>query len=188
VERWRNHCGDTADGKPDWTQAWRRPLFDALHVLDDELARVFEESKLFKDPWAAREAYINVLLDSGLKVQFLQDHTIESADPARVWSLLEMQRFAMLMFASCGWFFDDPARLETRQVLRYAGRALELCPPDKAVRARALFLEHLRPLRSNKHPELDGAMLFEDVVSSSRSGQPAKILYEDLTDKETSSL
>ena len=187
VERWRNHCGDTTGSEPGWTQAWRRPLFDALHVLDDELAGIFERSNVFKDPWAARDAYINVLLGpEASRAPFLADHAVAKADPARMWALLEMQRHAMLMFTSCGWFFDDPARLETRQVLRYAGRALELCPQDQSARIRTRFLEHLRPLRSNKHPDLDGAMLFEDVVTSSRSGKPAKILYEDMKDREKS--
>jgi alpha-amylase/alpha-mannosidase (GH57 family) len=186
VERWRNHCGDTTGDESGWTQAWRRPLFDALHVLDDELAKIFERSNVFKDPWAARDAYIDVLLSPDkARAPFLVEHAVASADPVPVWALLEMQRYAMLMFTSCGWFFDDPARLETRQVLRYAGRALELCPQEESPRIRALFLEHLRPLRSNRHPQLDGAMLFEDVVTSSRSGQPSRILYEDMKDKET---
>ena len=47
--------------------------------------------------------------------------------------LLDMQRYAMLMFTSCGWFFDDPSGLETTQILRYAARAIELCPePERA--------------------------------------------------------
>src|SRR5262249_55244597 len=40
--------------------------------------------------------------------------------------LLEMQRHAMLMFTSCGWFFDEISGLETTQCLRYAARALQL--------------------------------------------------------------
>ena len=191
VERWRNHCGDTTGGEASWTQSWRRPLFDAIHVLDDGLALVFERSNQFKDPWAARDAYIDVLLAAeeskpGARQAFLAAHAPDATQAERVWALLEMQRHAMLMFASCGWFFDDPARLETRQVLRYAARALEFCPEADSKRIQPVFLQHLKPLRSNKHPEMDGAMLFEDVVTSSRSGQPARILYEDMKDKETS--
>jgi alpha-amylase/alpha-mannosidase (GH57 family) len=180
VERWRDHCGDTAGGEPGWTQSWRRPLFDAIHTLDEELALVFERSDLFKHPWAARDAYIDVLLSPETRPAFLSAHVHASADPAQIASLLEMQRFSMSMFASCGWFFDDPARLETRQVLRYAARALELCPESESPRIKALFLERLKTLRSNKYPKLDGASLFEDVETSSRSGIPSRIAYEDV--------
>ena len=187
VERWRSHCGDTTHGESGWTQTWRRPLFDALHLLDDELTIVFERSNLLRDPWRARDAYIDVLQKGDSARQaFLHEHAMASADPARVWAILEMQRHAMLMFTSCGWFFDDPARLETRQVLRYAARALELCPASESARIKPLFLQHLMPLRSNKHPEMNGAMLFEDVATSSRTGHASQILYEDMNDKEKS--
>ena len=186
VERWRDHCGDAAGGEPVWTQTWRRPLYEAIHVLDDHFARVFERSDVFVDPWAARDAYIHVLLEGdSVRPAFLATHARLQSSVPHVWSLLEMQRFAMLMFTSCGWFFDDPARLETRQVLRYAARALELCPETESAHLRDIFLEHLRPLRSNKHPDLDGAILFEDVVASSRMGISPRISYEDAPKKET---
>ena len=186
VERWRDHCGDTAGGEPSWTQTWRRPLYDALHVLDDHLAQAFERSGVFVDPWAARDAYIHVLLDGdSTRPAFLAAHVLPGRSVPQAWRLLEMQRFSMLMFTSCGWFFDDPARLETRQVLRYAARALELCPDTESTHLRETFLEHLKPLRSNKHPELDGVVLFEDVVASSRMGLSPRISYEDAPKKET---
>ncbi|HET9233431.1 MAG TPA: DUF3536 domain-containing protein, partial [Candidatus Eisenbacteria bacterium] len=165
----------------------RRPLYDALHVLDDHLAHVFERSDRFVDPWAARDAYIHVLLEGdSSRPAFLATHVLPGRSFAQVWTLLEMQRFSMLMFTSCGWFFDDPARLETRQVLRYAGRALDLCPETESAHLREIFLEHLKPLRSNKYPELDGTLLFEDVVASSRMGLSPRISYEDVPKKETS--
>jgi hypothetical protein len=37
-----------------------------------------------------------------------------------------MQRHALLMFTSCGWFFDELSGLETVQVIQYAARALQL--------------------------------------------------------------
>ena len=43
-----------------------------------------------------------------------------------VLELMEMQRQAMLMYTSCGWFFNDLAGLETVQILRYAARAMDL--------------------------------------------------------------
>jgi hypothetical protein len=83
------------------------------------------------------------------------------------------------MFTSCGWFFEDPVRLETRQVLRYAARALEFCPGPGVPALEARFLERLKPLRSNREPDLDGEDLYRDVVRSSRTGQPGVVRYED---------
>jgi hypothetical protein len=54
----------------------------------------------------------------------------------RAAELLEMERNALRMFTSCGWFFDDIGGGESLIVLRYAARALELAGP------RAAALEH----------------------------------------------
>ncbi len=37
-----------------------------------------------------------------------------------------MQRHAMLMYTSCGWFFDEISGIETVQVIMYAGRTIQL--------------------------------------------------------------
>ncbi|HSS43892.1 MAG TPA: DUF3536 domain-containing protein, partial [Thermoanaerobaculia bacterium] len=63
--------------------------------------------------------------------------------------LLEVERYAMLMFTSCGWFFDDVSGLESRQVLRYAGRAIELAESAFGESFEAAFLSRLERVRSN---------------------------------------
>jgi alpha-amylase/alpha-mannosidase (GH57 family) len=117
VERWRSDCGCQTGGPDGWNQAWRAPLREALDWLRDELAPRFEAEagRYFDDPWAARDAYISVMLDRSQK----------SMD-VRALELLEMQRHAMLMYTSCGWFFNDLAGIETIQVLQYAGRVVQL--------------------------------------------------------------
>lgn len=183
VERWRDHCGCTTGGDPGWDQTWRRPLFEALHDLEAALAGIFEREggKVLRDPWAARDAYIDLLLQDSeeLRRAFLADHGWAAASSGRIWSLLQMEQYALLMFTSCGWFFDDPVRLETRQILRYAARALEFCPGPGNKTLETHFLERLRPLRSNKEAGLDGEDLYRDVVKSSRSGEPGAMRYED---------
>jgi hypothetical protein len=112
IERWRSDCGCRT--KAGTSQAWRGPLREALDWLAAELHRRFAEeaAAFFPDPWAARDSYAAIGLPSHL--------------PVRARELLEMERGALRMFTSCGWFFDDVAGLETVVCLRYAARALEL--------------------------------------------------------------
>jgi alpha-amylase/alpha-mannosidase (GH57 family) len=122
VERWRSDCG-CSGGKPGWHQKWRAPLRQALDWLRDELAPHYEQEgrRLFKDPWAARDAYIDVVLDRSDEAveRFLQEHAAGPLDAqarVRALKLLEMQRHLMLMYTSCGWFFDEVTGIETVQV------------------------------------------------------------------------
>ncbi|MGH9791878.1 MAG: DUF3536 domain-containing protein, partial [Candidatus Acidiferrales bacterium] len=133
VERWRSDCGCNSGGRSDWNQKWRGPLREALDWLRDQLAPLFEREagRWLRDPWAARDAYIEVLLDRSEKsvAQFLHQHAqqpLEAAQESRVLKLLELQRHAMLMYTSCGWFFDELSGIETLQVMQYAGRAMQL--------------------------------------------------------------
>ncbi|MGH9794286.1 MAG: DUF3536 domain-containing protein, partial [Candidatus Acidiferrales bacterium] len=129
VERWRSDCGCNTGGHPGWNQKWRAPLREALDGLRDQLAPLYEREagRWLRDPWAARDAYIEVLLDRSEKsvAQFLQQQAqqpLDAAQESRVLKLLELQRHTMLMYTSCGWFFDELSGIETLQVMQYAGR------------------------------------------------------------------
>lgn len=160
VARWSRDCGCHTGGEPGWNQSWRKPLREALNFLRDDAAAKFERSELLHDPWAARNDYIKVILDpEHERAEFLQRHATKSEDP-RVWDLLEMQRSALLMFTSCGWFFSDLAGIETLQVLRYAARVIDLMnqlgldPPTKE------FLALLAEAKSNRPEKGNGAEIF----------------------------
>ena len=77
--------------------------------------------------------------------------------------LLEMQRHAMLMYTSCGWFFDELSGLETVQVIHYAGRALQLAEECCREKLESQFLQDLAMAKSNL-PEGDGAKIYEKWV------------------------
>ncbi len=131
VERWRADCGCRMRG--DWQQAWRGPLRQAMDRLKTRLDTLFgtRGRECFRDPWEARTAYIDVILDrSPASVRrFFAAHAYPDLDERltrEALSLLEMQRHALLMYTSCGWFFDEVSGLETTQCLRYAARALQL--------------------------------------------------------------
>src|SRR5499426_2680380 len=78
VDRWMNNCGCNSGGHPNWNQEWRAPLREALDWLRDTIAPQFEEKsrEIFRDPWAARDAYINVVLDRSPEnvERFMKEH------------------------------------------------------------------------------------------------------------------
>ena len=181
IERWRSNCGCNSGGHGDWNQAWRAPLRAAFDWLRDALAPLYEEraAAFLKDPWKARDKYIRVLLDRSDKsmAAFFKTHaTHPLSDEERVQALklLEMQRHAMLMYTSCGWFFDDLSGLETVQVIHYASRALRLAQESTGRDLETEFLAHLREAKSNLPEHGDGANIYSKWV------KPAYVSIERL--------
>ena len=155
IERWRDNCGCNS-GRQDWNQAWRRPLRDGLNNLRDDLLPLYEhEAKTFlSDPWKARNDYYEVIADrSRESVQrFLSRHAtreLTSEEIVRVLKLLEMQRNAMLMFTSCGWFFDEISGIETVQILQYAAEAAQIAEELTGRSAEGGLLDALTSAPSN---------------------------------------
>ena len=133
LERWQSDCGCNSGERPQWRQHWRRPLREALDWLRDELSPRCELAarELLRDPAEALDDYISAVLDrSPASVNaFFARHAVrelDTDDQVRALKLLEIERHLMLMYTSCGWFFDELTGLETVQVLRYAGRAVQL--------------------------------------------------------------
>lgn len=173
VERWRNDCGCNSGGHGEWNQAWRAPLRNALNWLRDEFIEKYNEyaSQYFKDPWAARDHYIDVILDRHAQnvENFLAREgrrEFSSGERVIVLKLLEMQRHCMLMFTSCGWFFDELSGIETVQVIEYAGRAIQLMSKiyRNGEEIEAKFKELLGEARSNIPEHKDGAAIYEKWV------------------------
>lgn len=172
VERWRSDCGCNSGGHSNWNQQWRAPLRNALDWLRDRLAPVFQEKGrlLLKDPWAARDAYIDVVLDRTDEniERFFGQHAsqeLNASDKVTALKLLEMQRHAMLMYTSCGWFFDELSGIETVQVIHYAGRALQLAVEISGdTTLESSFLAKLAEAKSNVPEHRDGAHIYEKFV------------------------
>ena len=191
VGRWQRDCG--CRFRAGTSQAWRGPLRAALDLLRDRARPFFAEAgaDLLRDPWAARDAYVEVVLapTPRRRARFLARHGRAELLPRerqRALDLLEMQRRLLRMYASCGWFFDDIAGLESQLVLRQAGRALELWrdlggePPEED------FLALLAEARSNDPVLGSGADIFRRVGRPPRrpwvaaSGLPARPVVREL--------
>jgi alpha-amylase/alpha-mannosidase (GH57 family) len=167
VERWRSDCGCNTGQHPEWNQAWRAPLRGALDSLRDELAPLFEReaARFFRDPWAARNEYVAVVLDrseESLEKFFrtVQSRPLSEEERTRALKLLEMQRHAMLMFTSCGWFFDDLAGIESLQNLQYAARAVQLAQELFGDGGEERFLGRLREAVGNEKGKPDGGAVY----------------------------
>jgi alpha-amylase/alpha-mannosidase (GH57 family) len=175
VDRWQDDCG--CGGGGEWHQKWRKPLRNALDWLRDQLIEIYDDlaPQFFLDPWSARDDYISVILDrSAEKIEHFftrhQSHALTSTERIDALRLLEMQRHALLMYTSCGWFFEEISRPEGVQILRYASRALELAGELTGIQLEAEFLKYLALAPSNLKKYQDGAMIYEKLVLSAQIG------------------
>lgn len=174
VGRWIRDCGCHTGGAPEWNQRWRTPLRQALNLLRDENAPHFEATRgtLFVDPWQARDDSIALILDPDhLREHFLYEHAgrrlSEGLSLDELWralAYLELQRMLLLMYTSCGWFFNDISGIETIQILKYAGRAMDLMEQLRLPSVRERFLDALAEAKSNRSEMGTGADIYRKFV------------------------
>ncbi len=171
VERWKEDCGCSTGGKPGWNQKWRKPLREALDSLRDEFSLVFEREgeKIFQDGWEARNGYIKIILNRspGRINSFFDQYGMKGLDEKgriKGLKLLEMQRQALQMYTSCGWFFTDLAGLETILVLQHAARAIQLANELGYREMEGKFLDRLSEAKSNVPEMGDGVRVYQRLV------------------------
>ena len=179
VERWRSDCGCNG-GKPGFNQRWRKPLRDALDFLRDSTAPLAEKlaAGLLHDLWAARDAYIHVVLDRSAAStdRFFAAHAkraLTAEERSTVLQLMELERHAQLMYTSCGWFFDEISGIETIQIIAYAGRVLQLAAKlfgDEACSLEPEFLRILALATPNVPEFKTGADVYTQYVGGMKIG------------------
>ncbi len=171
VDRWQEDCGcgvAVGFGK------WRRPLREALNWLRDRLAEVYQQyaGQYFRDPWSVRDQYIRVIMDRSQWDVFWQEYGIGDLGDAKrrldAIRLLEMQRHSLLMFTSCGWFFEEISRPEGVQILRYASRAMDLAGDVAGVLLEEEFCQRLALCPSNVKEFGDGSVVYRRLVQTAK--------------------
>ena len=172
IERWQSNCGCNS-GRAGWHQLWRAPLRNALNWLRDELIPIYEkETSLFvNDVWATRNDYISVILDRSEKNidAFIERNAVKKLtndERVHLLRLMELQRNAVLMFTSCGWFFDEISGLETNQIMQYACRALDYAVQVANIDLHQEFSRRLSLAPSNVYE--NGAVSYKKYVLPSR--------------------
>jgi alpha-amylase/alpha-mannosidase (GH57 family) len=197
IDRWWSNCGCNSGGHPGWHQEWRRPLRDALDWLRDAITAPYEKLGLnfLKDPWAARDDYVSVVLDrspDNIKAFFARHaaRRLTEEETISALKLLEMQRHAMLMYTSCGWFFDDLSGIETVQIIQYAGHAVQLAQELFGDSLERQFVKHLAAAKSNVPEHGDGRRIYDKFVASARvdwervgAHYAVSSLFEDYSDR-----
>ncbi len=171
VGRWKEDCGDSTGGQPGWNQKWRKPLREALDFLRDELSVIFEREgeKIFHNVWEARNGYIDIILNrspEGIKSFFEKNGAgdLDEKDRIKGLKLLEMQRHALQMYTSCGWFFADLAGLETQIILQRAARAIQLAKELTRQPIEEKFLQGLAEAKSNLPEMGSGDQVYQRLV------------------------
>ena len=174
VERWRDDCGCHSGSHPGRRQAWKKTLREAMDWLGERLAAVYEEEAALylREPWEARDDYIEVMLDRGPDrvERFLQRHAarkLSGQEREKVFKLLEMQKHAMLVYTSCGWFFDEISGIEAVQVMRYGARAMELAEEVTGTELEPEYVRMLAAAPSNV--DGNGAAVYDLFVKRPRA-------------------
>ncbi|MBL7129776.1 MAG: DUF3536 domain-containing protein, partial [Ignavibacteria bacterium] len=174
VDRWEKDCGCYTGGKDGWNQKWRKPLRKSLNRLNKKLAKVFEKqgSLYLKDVWKARNEYIDIILDPSEESKarffyFNAKYYLNKEEVDKCIKLLEMQRYSMLMFTSCGWFFADISGIETVKILEYANRAVEIAKEFTDEPIERDLIRDLSKARSNiKKYKSDKEIYIKNVMKT----------------------
>ena len=173
VERWRADCGCNS-GNTHFHQRWRAPLRQALDSLQTRLDEVFmrESAATLIDSYAAVDDYIEVILDRAPEKgeAFLNKHArreLSRDERVKTWRMLEMQRYARLIYTSCGWFFDDISNIETIKIVEYAARAVQLARQVGGVDLEAKLIADLWNAPGNKAHLENGAEVYKKLVKPS---------------------
>ncbi len=171
IERWRSSCGCGSEIHRGWNQDWRAPLRGAMDWLRDTIAIIYEEEmeRFTDDPWQARDEYVDLILERSQKntKHFFSGHmapSLSEEEKIKVLKILEMQRHAMLMYTSCGWFFNEISRIETVQVLQYAARAMQLAREVSGVELETAYINILERAPSNIVDFANGGNVYELFV------------------------
>lgn len=169
VKRWKEDCG--CGGGSGWIQQWRKPLRETMDWLRDQMIIIYENmgSLLFTDIWKARNDYIEVILYNSLAAcdNFFKNNAVKELSENEkqiAFKLLEMQRYSMLMYTSCGWFFSEISGLETVKILEYSARAMEIVKELTGIYMEPDFIKRLDAAKSNIPQYKTGKGVYELLV------------------------
>ena len=164
VLRWMAECPDAGDGR------WKAPLRMAFERLAAGLDAVAEGLAAdFMEPtalWQARDEYVDVIFGADTPEGFARRWLplADDGQRANFLTLLEAERWRLAMFASDGWFWDDPVRPETKHVMLCAARASRVIDAVAGTALERRLMADLSILVSPSR-RLDGAAIYNEALS-----------------------
>lgn len=171
IERWKENCGCAFGKDMSGKQQWRRPLRQAMDGLRDRLAEIYHRqmADFCQDPWLVRDAYIDLINDRSKEhIEAFFNRYISSdlqlQQKVQILRQLEMQRNALLMYASCAWYFDDIGGIEPIQALHYACRAIQLAGQLGYDQLEQTFEATLEQAKSSDPKLSDGRWIYRYMV------------------------
>jgi alpha-amylase/alpha-mannosidase (GH57 family) len=170
VERWRGNCGCGSEIRPGYNQNWRASLRSALDWLRDRLVEVYsaEGGRIFIDGDLARDGLGGSLAEDPHLARDYVTRQVKKGLPDsaidRGTKLMEMVECSSLMYASCAWFWEDISRPETRHMLSFASRAMNLAKTLSGVDLELEFSRILGKAVPNAPGFHTGEGLFEELT------------------------
>lgn len=151
VARWSTGC-DCTEGDSSWKPALRQ----ALVHLSERGDQLFEQyaGETLSDPWAARNDYLGLRNGWEAPESFWARHGKQGHAPdderlvQRTKLLLEAQYYQQYSFTSCGFFFEDLDRIEPRNDIAFARRAISLIWQALGVDLQRDFVNDLKASKS----------------------------------------
>jgi alpha-amylase/alpha-mannosidase (GH57 family) len=168
LSRWESRCECEKEDFAAGTPQWKGSLRQALDNLAAKLDEAYEQGSvgLLADPWATRNRYIEVILGKLSLTEFVQrDIGREAAaqEVGKVENLLLSQFFRQWMYTSCGWFFEDLSRIEPKNDIAYAARAIDYVKQAGGPDLESGFLKDLAEAQSWRTGQ-NGAQLYEEIL------------------------
>src|SRR6266852_200654 len=174
VARWATGC-ECTEGDSSRKRAFRRAL-DKLAVRGDQLFEQYAGETL-NDPWAARDAYLPVHNGWETAESFWAQYGKQRRPPDDVWQaqrtllLLDAQFYQQYSFTSCGFFFEDVDRIEPRNDIAFARRAISLYWQALGIDLQRDFIRDLQAAKSWRS-QLTGADLYRQLPVLHRDQLP----------------
>lgn len=163
IDRWRDAC-NCYPGMGEWKKPFRKALNEVAAAVDAYYEA--EGGTLLRDHNAARNDYIRVKLGEIVLAEFIRlhaSHPLSERDTQRAGWLLEAQYYRQWMFTSCAFFFEEFARIEPKNAIAYAARALLLTRQATGVDLQEQFKSRLRKIRGQAS-EMTGEQIYRYMV------------------------
>jgi alpha-amylase/alpha-mannosidase (GH57 family) len=165
IARWASGCECT-----EGDSAWKGGLRVALDSLAERGDQLFEQyaSETLADPWSARDAYLPIHNGWESEESFWTRYGKGQKPPTderlaqRTIQLLEAQYYQQYSFTSCGFFFEDLDRIEPRNDIAFARRAISLVWQSLGIDLQTDFLRDLQTIKSWRTPNT-GADIYRQL-------------------------